>query len=295
MILNVSGRTDIVAFYTDWFMNRYHEGFLDVRNPFYPKQVSRIEFDKVDAILFCTKNPISILDRLKEIDKPILFHITLTPYKSDIEPSVPPKGKIIEAIKRVSDLIGIDNVYIRYDPIFISDKYSVEYHIKTFDKMCQLLDGYVKQIIVSFIDDYKNVRKNEKTLNFRDFTDDDYKQIGIYFSKSAKEHNMTVQTCCEDVRLLEYGFIKQDCISKELAFKITDKTNFKKWKARGKDNCSCVEMVDVGVYNTCSHFCKYCYANFDEKKVKANFHNHDENSSLLIGTLTDNDIIKLRK
>ena len=79
MILNVSGRTDIVAFYMEWFMNRYHNGYVDVRNPFYPKQVSRIFFENVDAILFCTKNPIPILKYIPEIQKPILFHVTLTP------------------------------------------------------------------------------------------------------------------------------------------------------------------------------------------------------------------------
>ena len=95
MILNVSGRTDIVAFYTNWFMNRYKEGYVYVRNPFNLKLVNKISFEDVDLIMFCTKNPIPIIDRLKEIDKPILFHITLTPYKKDIEPNVPPKGKII--------------------------------------------------------------------------------------------------------------------------------------------------------------------------------------------------------
>ena len=99
MILNVSGRTDIVAFYTEWFMNRYKEGFVDVRNPFNPKLVSRINFKDVDLILFCTKNPKPILNHLKDIDKPILFHVTLTPYKKDIEPNVIDKSEIIESIK----------------------------------------------------------------------------------------------------------------------------------------------------------------------------------------------------
>ena len=74
MILNVSGRTDIVAFYTKWFMNRYKEGFLDVRNPFNPNLVSRIYFEDVDLLLFCTKNPIPILPYLKRIQKQNCFH-----------------------------------------------------------------------------------------------------------------------------------------------------------------------------------------------------------------------------
>ena len=291
MILNISGRTDIVAFYSKWFMHRYKEGFVDVRNPFNPKMVSRIYFDDVDAILFCTKNPLPIIERLKEINKPILFHVTLTPYKKDIEPNVPDKKDIIEAIKKLSDIVGIDHLFIRYDPIFISDKYNVEYHKRAFEKMCVLLEGYVKQIIVSFIDDYKNVRKNEKTLNYREFLEEDYKEIGVSFSESAKKYGMTVQTCFEDRNLVEYGFVKGECLSHDLAFHLTGKT-YKNWTAR---KCNCVQMVDIGVYNSCKHFCKYCYANYDEEKVQNNFINHNPKSSLLVGELEEDDIIKFRK
>ena len=293
MILYVSGRTDIVAFYSNWFMNRYREDFVDVRNPFNHQLVSRIKFENVDAILFCTKNPIPILNYLKEIDKPILFHVTLTPYKTDIEHNVPPKTKIIEAIKELSNIVGIDNLYVRYDPIFLSDKYNIEYHKKAFEKMCSLLDGYVKQIIVSFLDDYKNVRKNKDILNYKELTENDYREIGKSFSESAKKHGMTVQTCFEDRNLSEYGFKIGECISHELAFKLTGK-KYKNWTARKEKKCNCVELVDIGVYNSCKHFCKYCYANYDEKAVNNNFGNHNPNSSLLIGELKSNDIIKER-
>ena len=294
MVLNVSGRTDIVAFYSDWFIERYKEGYIDVRNPFYPKLISRIYFKNVDLILFCTKNPIPILDKLKYIDKPILFHVTLTPYKKDIEPNVLPKGIIIKAIKKLSKVIGIDNLTIRYDPIFISDKYNLDYHIKAFDKLCSLLNGYVNKIIVSFIDDYKNVRKNEKILNFREFTEKDYEIIGKNFSRIAKENSMTVQTCFENRNLVEYGFIKGECLSHELAYKLTGK-KYKTWKARKGANCNCVEMVDIGVYNSCKHFCKYCYANYDEKQVNNNFNSHFKDSSLLLGRIEKDDLIKERK
>ncbi len=293
MILNVSGRTDIVAFYTDWFLNRYKDGFVDVRNPFNQKLVSRIYFEDVDLILFCTKNPLPIINRLKEINKPIIFHVTITPYKKDIEPNVPSKSKIIESIKELSRIVGIDNLAIRYDPIFLSDKYTTEYHIKAFKRLCSLLNGSVNKIIVSFIDDYKNVRKNEKSLKYRPFTENDYKVIGENFSKIAKENNMTVQTCFEERNLMEYGFVKGECLSHELAYKLTGKT-YKNWTARKERKCNCVQMVDIGVYNSCKHFCKYCYANFDEKQVNNNYLNHDKSSSLLIGKLETDDIIKRR-
>ena len=294
MILNVSGRTDIVAFYTDWFMNRYHEGFVDVRNPFNHKLVSRIDFSDVDAILFCTKNPIPILNKINEINKPIIFHVTLTPYKKDIEPNVPPKGEIVEAIKKLSKIIGKDNLVIRYDPVFISAKYTLDYHIKAFENLCSLLDGYVSKILISFLDDYKNVRKNKKVLNFKELEESEYKAIGENFSISALKHHMIVHTCFEDRNLTEYGFSKDECLSHELAYKLTGKVYKKEWKARKEGKCHCVQMVDIGVYNSCKHFCKYCYANYDEKQVQDNFINHDPNSSLLVGKLNESDIIKKR-
>ena len=293
MILMVSGRCDIVAFHTKWFMNRYREGFVDVRNPFNPKLVSRINFDNVDLIMFCTKNPIPIVPYLKEIDKPILFHVTLTSYNKDIEPNVPDKKKVIEAIKEISKIIGNDNVYVRYDPILINDKYTVDYHIKAFDRLCKLLNGYTKHIIISFIDIYKNVKNNSKYLNLKDMTDDDYKRIGLSFSKSANDNGMSVQTCFEERDLTEFGFVKEDCLSRTLAYKMTGKI-YKEQTIRKEKKCHCVQMVDIGTYNTCRHLCKYCYANYDEKQVNNNIKKHNPNSSLIIGELELGDIIKER-
>lgn len=295
MILNVSGRTDVVAIYSEWFMNRLKEGYIDVRNPFNPKLVSRIMLEDVDLIFFCTKNPIPILDKINDINKKIYFHVTLTSYKKDIEPNLPPKKNIIEAIKKLSNIIGKDNIVIRYDPIFISENYTLEYHIKSFERICELLDGYINKILIHFIDNYKNVRNNYKYLKYRKIEEEDLKRIGVSFSECAKKHNIVVHTCNESKDLTEYGFIKDDCISRELAFKLTGKIYKKKWNARKDLVCQCVSMVDIGEYNSCKHFCKYCYANYDEKQVNNNYNNHNPNSSLLIGDLMNDDIIKIRK
>lgn len=294
MILNVSGRTDIVAFYTKWFMNRYHEGFVDVRNPFYQKQVSRIYFKDVDLIVFCTKNPKPIIKYLKEIDKTIIFHITLTPYKKDLEPNIIDKKEIIESIKEISKIIDKDNIYLRYDPIILNDKYNINYHIKAFTRICELLDGYINHIIVSFVDNYKNVQKNYEYLKYHDPTNEELKLIGTNFSMIAGKHHMSVQTCSEYNNLTEYGFIKSDCISKELAKKLTGKT-YKRWLSRNNRYCNCVEMADIGAYNSCNHLCKYCYANYDENKIHDNICNHDDTSTMLIGKLSSDDIIKERR
>ena len=294
MILNVSGRTDIVAFYSKWFIKRYQEGYVDVRNPFYPKLVSRIYFKDVDLIVFCTKNPKPIIPFLKYIKQPIIFHVTITPYKKDIEPYVPSKKEVINLVKEISKIIPKEYLYIRYDPVFLSNKYNLDYHIKAFDRLCTLLDGYVSKIIISFLDNYKNVQNNLRYLQVKNFSDEDYKKLGLNFSRIAKEHHIIVQTCGEKKDLVEYGFIKDECLSRSLAYKLTGK-NFPRWQARNNKNCNCANMVDIGSYNSCLHLCKYCYANYDESSIKANVLQHDVNSSLLIGNLNNDDIIKIRR
>ena len=294
MILNVSGRTDIVAFYSKWFIKRYQEGYVDVRNPFYPKLVSRIYFKDVDLIVFCTKNPKPIIPFLKYIKQPIIFHVTITPYKKDIEPYVPSKREVINLVKEISKIIPKEYLYIRYDPVFLSNKYNLDYHIKAFDRLCTLLDGYVNKIIISFLDNYKNVQNNLRYLQVKNFSDEDYKKLGLNFSRIAKEHHIIVQTCGEKKDLVEYGFIKDECLSRSLAYKLTGK-NFPRWQARNNKNCNCANMVDIGSYNSCLHLCKYCYANYDESSIKANVLQHDVNSSLLIGNLNNDDIIKVRR
>ena len=294
MILFASGRTDIPAFYSKWFINRVKAGFVDVRNPFNQNLVSRINFSDVDLIMFCSKNPLPMIDKLKMLKVPVLFHVTITPYSKDVEPNIPDKRLIIEGVKKLSLVLGIDNVVLRYDPIFLSDKYNVDYHIRAFDKLCKNLNGYVNKIIVSFMDEYKNVRINKDILKYRTFTREDYKKIGEAFSKSAMDNGMSVQTCFEYNDLTEYGFVKGECLSHELAYILTGK-KFKSSNVRKEKKCECVQMVDIGDYNSCMHMCKYCYANYDEKAVSSNFKLHDDNSSLLIGSVQSDDVIKVRK
>ncbi len=294
MILNVSGRTDIVAFYSEWFINRYKAGFVDVRNPFDKDLVSRIYFEDVDLIFFCTKNPKPILDKLDIIEKPILFHVTLTPYMQDIEPNVPSKREIIETIKSLSKIIGKENLTIRYDPVFLSEKYNLNYHKKMFERLCTSLEGHTEKVLISFIDDYKNVRNNKAYLKHQEFSEDDYREIGKSFSSIAHSHGMLVHTCFEDRNLVEFGFDQGECLSHELAYIMTGK-KYKNWTARKEKKCNCVQMVDIGDYNSCKHFCKYCYANYDEEKVLSNFKSHDPTSSLLVGKLKETDTIKVRK
>ncbi len=290
MILNVSGRTDIVAFYSKWFSNRIKEGFFDVRNPFNPKLVSRIYLDDIDLIVFCTKNPIPSLSYIKSINKPIYYMVTLTGYKNDIEVNLYNKKEIVNAIKELGNILGPENVVLRYDPILLNDNYDIYYHERAVEKLIYELKDSISKIIISFVDEYKNTKKNYKDINYHQPTDFEYNYLANSFNNLSNKYNIPIETCSEN-ELVKYGFKNGICISQKLAFEKTGKV-FPLWKER---NCLCAKIVDIGSYNTCLHYCKYCYANYDEDQIEKNNKLHDPNSSLLIGHLESDDIIKIRK
>ena len=291
MILSASCRTDIPAFYTPWLLNRLEAGYFDVRNPFYPKSVSRIYTKDIDAWMFCTKNPLPLIPYLDRFKQPVLMDVTVTAYHEDLEPNVIDKTKIIEGIRQMSKILGPDHLTVRYDPIILNARYTLDYHLRAFEKLCTLLEGLVESVTISFLDDYKNTRRNAAQIGARKPIEADLKAIGEGFSKSAKAHGLEVFTCNEGNILESYGIPGGACFSAEKARQWTGKS-FGKWKAR---DCGCVEMADVGAYNTCMHLCRYCYANYDEAQIRSRVHMHDPDSSLLIGHLSDSDTIKVRK
>lgn len=167
MILNTGNRTDIPAFFSDWFYSRIQEGYVCVRNPYFPNQVTKYRLDPqvIDIICFCTKNPKPMLSRLDLIKgyKQFWF-VTITPYNQSIEPHVPNKNEIIRSFIELSKKIGSHCIGWRYDPIFLNDYYTIDYHLHIFEKMCQKLSGYTHQCVISFIDLYQKTKKNFKDV-----------------------------------------------------------------------------------------------------------------------------------
>ena len=169
MILSASRRTDIPSFYSEWFYNRIKEGYVCVRNPMNIHQISRISLspDVVDGIVFWTKNPTSMLERIHELDEyTYYFQFTLNSYGKDVERNVPSKNDvIIPTFQRLSSIIGKERVVWRYDPIIINDFYTLDYHKKYFKILCSKLSKYTEKCTVSFVDLYKNTTRNTKPLN----------------------------------------------------------------------------------------------------------------------------------
>ncbi len=290
MIINTGMRTDIPAFYSEWLLNRIKEGYVYVRNPYYRHQVTKYRLNPsvVDCLAFCTKNPHPLIDYLNELDQYKQFwFVTITPYGRDIEPNVPDKKQVISDFKKLSEHLGKKAVALRYDPIFISDKFDVDMHIKCFAKLLSELKGYTGDCTISFIDMYEKVKRNAPDL--RPPTEKEQIEIAKAFSKIGKQNNITVHACCEKEFLKDYGLDITGCMSQEIVEKaIGNKLNAPKNNSK-RMQCHCLMGNDIGAYNTCMHLCKYCYANANPELVRENRKKHNPNSPFLIGELEKED------
>ena len=292
MIINTGQRTDIPAFYAEWFANRLREGFVCVRNPYDPRQVSRYRLDPavVDAIGFCTKNPAPMFPHMELLkDYGQYWFVTVTPYGRDIEPNVPDKRRLLEDFKRMSDTVGLDAVGWRYDPIFLSDKYTAEYHLRAFEQIADALDGYTKTAMISFIDLYPKVRRNFPEA--REVTREQRLLLGREMIGIAAAHGMTLKPCAEGDELAPYGADCGGCMRISDYEKAIGKRLRAPKKKGARAACACWLSCDIGAYDTCKHLCRYCYANAAPDRVLANSRLHAPRSPFLIGNYADGDEI----
>ena len=293
MILNTGLRTDIPGFFSEWFYNRIDEGFVYVRNPYAKNQIFSYQLtpELIDCIIFCTKNPKPMFKDLDKISKfNQYWHITITPYEKEIEPNVPPVDEAIESFRYLSSRLGKEKVSLRYDPIFINEKYSLEKHIESFEDIVSSLSDYTTEAIISFIDLYEKTKRN-----FPDVKEVNHEErliLGEEFAEIGKRYNIKVKTCAEGKELERFGIDSSGCMTKEvIEIAINRNLDIPKQKARNGE-CYCLLNNDIGEYNSCSHGCLYCYANSNKKLVMRKFKQHNPKSPILIGEISEDDVIK---
>ena len=297
MIISASRRTDIPAYYSDWFFNRIKEGFVLVRNPMSYRRISRVSLapDAVDGIVFWTKNPAAMLARLDEIkDFMYYFLFTITPYGKDIEPHLPSKGDVVLPVfKTLSSIIGADRVIWRYDPILINDTYTFDYHRRVFADMAEALHTYTRKVIISFIDaSYRGVKSNTKELALLDFPTTEQKVLASQLAEIAHRYGLAIESCACKLDLRECGIEPARCIDDRLLGKLIGGVLPAKKDKNQRLECGCISSVDIGMYNSCRNGCRYCYANYKKYAIDDIFANHSPASPLISGDVGEEDIVK---
>ncbi|GKH45678.1 DUF1848 domain-containing protein [Anaerotruncus massiliensis (ex Togo et al. 2019)] len=283
MILSVSRRTDIPAYYSAWFLNRLAEGFVLVPNPHNPRQLSRIPLspETVDCIVFWTKNPTPMLDALPRIEAagyPFYFQFTLTPYGPRTEPGLPPKEELVRAFWALSRRLGPKRVVWRYDPVMVDGRYPTAWHLERFEALCNALEGAAERCVFSFVDPYRHTGGA-----YRETTRSECLDVAGGFGEIAARHGFSLFTCAETIDLSAFGIGHAACIDPELVGGILG-CPVKAAKDPGqRPACGCCESVDIGAYNTCPGGCAYCYATTGRAAALRCAAAHDPAAPMLTG------------
>ena len=299
MIISASRRTDIPTYYSEWFINRVRDGYLYVRNPMNIHQISKITLSPnvIDGIVFWTKNPIPMMQYLDELNNyAYYFQFTVNAYGKDVEVNVPNKNDvIIPAFRKLSNRIGRDRVIWRYDPILLTEKYTMDYHVNYFNELAKRLSGYTHKCVISFVDLYRNTQAHLKELNILPLGEKEMYELAERLVEIANKNNLIVESCAEKINLEQFGIQHGHCIDCQLFEKILNcKINILKDKNQRLE-CGCMVSIDIGAYNTCKNGCVYCYANFSKTTVIKNMGAHNPNSPLIYGEVMPDDKIVERK
>ena len=298
MIISASRRTDIPAYYSEWFMNRLKEGYVLTRNPMNHAQISRIQLspDIIDCIVFWTKDPKPMLEQLPLLDQMgyrYYFQFTLTPYGRDMEPNLRDKNDIMKTFMMLSETVGKAKVLWRYDPIIVNDSYTVDFHLEKIKDMCRRLSGYTEGCTISFVDLYQKLNPANQPF-LREITEEEMIRLASAFAEAGKRFGISVRACCERLDLSQYGISSASCIDREAIERVCGYTIEGPKDTNQRSGCGCIQSIDIGIYNTCRNGCIYCYANIGRTSAQKNFESHDSKSELLFGAVREDDQIRDR-
>ena len=283
MILSASRRTDLPAFYSDWFLRRMEEGMAMVRSPRHPHLLHQLSLAKgaVDGVVFWSKNPAPLLPALplsQGIDCSLQF--TLTPYGSPLEPGIPELSRRLDTFRQASDILGAERVIWRYDPIFLTKRWTVAEHLNVFEELSRALAGYTYQCVISFLDFYPGISQRMKAAELLPLSAETCRRLAKSFQQIAAAYGIQCRACCESSGLLPSGFPSSRCVDPEL---FPNAGLFHQRDRGQRPGCGCAPSADLGAYGTCLHGCLYCYATHNFPTLEHWQRNHDPASPLLWG------------
>lgn len=295
MILSVSRRTDIPAFFTDWFLNRIAEGYALVPNPYNTKRLSRVPLlaDGVDCIVFWTKNAAPLLPRLPELEQRgyfYLFSYTITGLGAAYEPGTPDIETSIETFRALSQRLGPGRVDWRFDPVLPGSAADDAQTVERFRTLCRALAPFTTRCIFSFADPYAHLGRAQPAPASASAM----RGLCAKLAAVANDYALPLYTCAEAIDLAEFGVRHAACIDAEKIGKLLGSPILAGKDNAQRANCRCAQSVDIGVYDTCPGGCTYCYATAHPAGAKARFAAHDPAAPMLTGWPAGDEQITLR-
>ncbi|NVO00264.1 MAG: DUF1848 domain-containing protein [Geobacteraceae bacterium] len=296
-IISASRRTDIPAFYSDWFMKRIRAGYFYRVNPFNLRQASRVSLmsGDVDAIVFWSKNPGPLarhLDELDDLGYSYYFQFTLNPYEAGFEPHLQPLEERIAVFGGLAGRLGPGRVIWRYDPIILSSSTPVAYHLEQAERLAIRLEGATERMMFSFLSYYGKVAGRLKKLQEQTgigFTDiralqhrEELLRLAQGLKAIATSYSMQIYSCAEELDLSQIGIEHGSCVDGGLISELFGSSRQFTRDKHQRSACGCAASVDMGMYDSCPFRCPYCYANKHDAAIEANMKRHNPESASLL-------------
>ncbi len=275
MIISASYKTDIPAFYGDWFLGRLAAGGCWVTNPWNGRRFwVSLAAEDVSGFVFWTKNLRPFFGALEAVTAPFVVQYTVTGYPTALEPAVVAPGRAVADIADVAARFGPGRAVWRYDPILVSDLTPPDWHRETFAGLAENLAGLVDEVVVSFAHGYAKTKRNLAAVlgahGWRDPALAEKKALIDELTAIAATHGMALTVCAQP----EVGGVAARCIdATRLDVTAPVKGN--------RDGCLCSQSRDIGAYDTCPHGCVYCYAVSRQSTAKRRYRAHDRNAAVL--------------
>lgn len=296
LVISASRATDIPAFHAAWFMNRLRADYCLWTNPFNARQRQYVSFERSRVIVFWSKHPAALLPYLPEIaarNHQFYFQYTLNDYEqTGLEPGLPRLRQRLDLFRRLSEQIGKHRVIWRFDPIILGGGLTPENTLDRLYAIGREIAPYTEKLVFSFVDWYAKTKRELGKLNagLRAPTEEEMQRLarGIVEVERALPSRLRLATCAESMDLQPLGIEHNKCIDPELLLRLCpDCAAFRKACGRtapGREqgslvplkapsaqagtikdsgqrkSCGCAPGKDIGIYNTCMHFCAYCYA-----------------------------------
>jgi Domain of unknown function (DUF1848) len=302
MIISASYRTDIPAFYGQWFMNRLRAGCCMMTNSYNGKPI-RVSLapNTVDGFVFWTKNIGPFLRHLPEIKQqgyPFMVQHTINGYPRQLESRVMRPTRTVEHVKRLADTYGPDVVVWRYDPILLTSLTPPDWHRQRFAWLAHALEGTTDEVVISFARIYKKTQRNLVLAAHEDAEFDwsqhertsleDRRALLADLAAIAKAHGMRMAVCSQHDYVVDGVTEEARCVDAARMDRIARRFGRGETSLAGRiklkgnrAECGCYESRDIGEYDTCPHGCIYCYAVRERDLAVRRYHEHDPSGEFL--------------